>query len=83
LDLNIEVKKFNNRKEVLNAMSKKVKPSAKELQKKIEDLRKLAKEYRNELEDRVKTKPLESAGIIFVAGLILGVLIGTSISGKR
>jgi len=83
LDLNIEVNKFYTKKGVLGSMSEKVKPSAEELQKKIEDLRTLAKEYGTELEDGVKTKPLESIGIIFVVGLVLGVLVCTSISSRR
>jgi len=58
-------------------MSEEKKPTAEELQKKVEDITKLSKEYRDELEEIMKRRPLESAGIIFIAGLVLGILIGT------
>jgi len=64
-------------------MTEKGKPTIEGLQKKIEDMKKLVERYRTELEDRVATRPLESAGIIFIAGLILGVLIGTSSSRRK
>ena len=63
-------------------MSDEVKPKVEDLQKKIEDVSKLAKEYKSELEERMKSRPLQSAGIILIAGLILGVLIGTSVSRR-
>ncbi len=63
-------------------MTEKIKPTTEELQKRIEEVRKLSEKYRSELEDRVKTRPLESAGIIFVAGLVLGILIATSKSRR-
>jgi len=63
-------------------MTEKIKPTTEELQKRIEEVRELSKKYRSELEDRVKTRPLESAGIIFVAGLVLGILIATSKSRR-
>ena len=69
-------------KEAPNSMSEKVKPMVEELQKKVEDVTKLANEYRAELEEIMKRRPLESAGIIFVAGLVLGILIGTSTSRR-
>ena len=59
-------------------MSEEKKPTAEELQKKVEDVTKLAKEYRGEFEEVMKRRPLESAGIIFIAGLVLGLLIGSS-----
>ncbi|MFC1506737.1 hypothetical protein ACFLQ6_06670 [Thermoproteota archaeon] len=33
-----------------------------------------------ELEETIKKKPLESAGVIFIAGIIIGLLIGSSVS---
>ncbi|MCK5604659.1 hypothetical protein KAR91_22410 [Candidatus Pacearchaeota archaeon] len=63
-------------------MTEKIKPTTEELQKRIEEVRELSEKYRSELEDRVKTRPLESAGIIFVAGLVLGILIATSKSRR-
>jgi len=59
-------------------MSEEKKPTAEELQKKVEDVTKLAKEYRGEFEEIMKRRPMESAGIIFIAGLVLGLLIGAS-----
>ncbi len=63
-------------------MAEKVKPTIEELQKKLEDTRKLSEKYRNQLEERVTTKPLESAGIIFIVGIILGILIGAATSRR-
>jgi len=62
--------------------SEKIKPKVEELQKKIEDLRELSEKYKTELEDRVRAKPLESAGLIFIAGLIVGIILGTSTSKR-
>lgn len=70
-------------------MSKKEKPSVEELHKKImnirktrerllEDVKDLSSEAKGELEEMVMGSPLESAAIIFLAGLVLGVLLGTS-----
>ncbi|KON27114.1 hypothetical protein AC481_05775 [miscellaneous Crenarchaeota group archaeon SMTZ-80] len=70
-------------------MSKKEKPSVEELHKKImnirktrarllEDVKDLSSEATGELEEMVMGSPLESAAIIFLAGLVLGVLVGTS-----
>ncbi len=56
-------------------MSEKVKPSVEELQKKIEDVKSLTKGYSTELEERMQTRPFESAGLIFIAGLILGIMV--------
>lgn len=70
-------------------MSKKEKPSVEELHKKImnirktrarllEDVKDLSSEAKGELEEMVMGSPLESAAIIFLAGLVLGVFLGTS-----
>jgi hypothetical protein len=48
-----------------------------DLQEKIQDVKKLADDSRAMLEGRMKRRPLESAAIIFVFGLILGILIGS------
>ena len=56
----------------------KVKPSIVLGHKKIKDVKKLADDSKVILEDRMKSKPLESATMIFMAGLILGILIGSA-----
>jgi F0F1-type ATP synthase assembly protein I len=56
------------------------KPSIEDLYMKIKDVRKLADESKVMIEKRMKSRPLESAAMIFVVGVILGVLIG---SGRR
>jgi len=63
-------------------MTEKVKPTIEELQKKLENTRKLSEKYRNQLEERVTTRPLESAGIFFIVGLILGILVGAATSRR-
>ncbi len=70
-------------------MSEKKKLSVEELHKEImnirktrerllEDIKDLSSEARGELEEMVTGNPLESAAIIFLAGLVLGVLVGTT-----
>ena len=59
-------------------MSEEKKASVEELEKRLEDVRKLVNKYRGELEEIMKRKPMESAGIIFIAGLVLGLLIRSS-----
>ena len=49
-----------------------------ELQKKIEEVMKLSKEYKPEFEKRLKEEPLKSAGMIFLIGLVLGLMLGIS-----
>ena len=56
----------------------KVKPTKDELQKKIEEVMKLTKEYQPELERKIKEEPLKSAGMIFLIGLVLGLMLGIS-----
>ena len=56
----------------------KVKPTIEDLHKTIKDVKKLADDSKIMLADRVKSKPLESATMIFMAGLVLGILIGSA-----
>jgi len=56
----------------------KVKPTIEDLHKTIKDVNKLADDSKAMLEDRMMIKPLESATMIFMAGVILGVLIGSA-----
>ena len=59
-------------------MSEEKKPRVEELEKRFEEVRKLIKKYRGEFEEIMKRKPIETAGIIFIAGLVLGLLIRAS-----
>jgi hypothetical protein len=52
--------------------------SVEDLQKKIKDVKKLTDDSKVMLEDKMKNRPLESAAMIFVAGVILGVLISST-----
>ena len=63
---------------IKNEKPEEVKPSREDLHKKIKDVRKLADDSKAMLEERMKKRPLESASMIFVAGVILGVLIGST-----
>jgi len=54
------------------------KPSIEDLHKTIKDVKKLADDSKVMLEDRVKRRPLESATMIFMVGLVLGILIGSA-----
>ncbi len=56
----------------------KVKPSIEDLDKTINDVKKLADDSKIMLENRMKKRPLESATMIFVVGVVLGVLIGSA-----
>jgi len=56
----------------------KVKPTIEDLHQTIKDVKKLADDSKIMLEDRMKSKPLESATMIFMAGVVLGVLIGSA-----
>ena len=56
---------------------KQAKPTIEDLNKKIKDVKKLADDSKVVLEDKMKSKPMESAAMIFVVGLILGILIGS------
>lgn len=48
----------------------------------IEDVKRLSKEYGAELEVMIERRPLETAGIIFIVGVILGILLGKSASRR-
>ena len=56
----------------------KAKPSIEDLEKVIKDVKKLADDSKVMLEDRMKSKPLESVTMVFMAGVILGILIGSA-----
>jgi len=53
-----------------------------ELQKRLGDLKEFTETSRVELEAMIKRRPLESAGVVFLAGIVVGVLIGASISRR-
>ena len=53
-----------------------------DLQETVGDVKELAERTRVELETMIKRKPLESAGIVFIAGIVFGLLIGTSIARR-
>ncbi len=52
--------------------------SIEDLQKKIKDVKKLTDDSKVMLEDKMKNRPFESASMIFVVGVILGLLIGSA-----
>jgi len=54
------------------------KPSIEDLYMKIKDVRKLAEDSKVTMEKRMKSRPLESAAMIFLVGLILGIIIGST-----
>jgi F0F1-type ATP synthase assembly protein I len=54
------------------------KPSIEDLYLKIKDVKKLADDSKTMIKERMKSRPLESAAMIFVAGVILGVLISST-----
>jgi len=58
--------------------SEEAKPSIEDLDKTIKDVKKLTDDSKVMIENRMKSKPLESATMIFMAGVILGVLIGSA-----
>ncbi len=58
--------------------SEKIKHTVDKAQKKIVKLTKLSKEYESDLKRMMKKTPYESAGIIFIIGLVLGLIIGMS-----
>ena len=54
------------------------KPTIEDLDKTIKDVKKLTDDSKVMLENRMKKRPLESATMIFMAGVVLGVLIGSA-----
>lgn len=63
-------------------MAEKIKPTIEDLQRRLEGMEKITDKYKMVLEERIRSKPLESAGLIFVGGIILGVLIGAAVSRR-
>ncbi|MGQ9543352.1 MAG: hypothetical protein ACUVTM_04600 [Candidatus Bathyarchaeia archaeon] len=63
-------------------MAEKVKLSAEELQKRIKEVRDLAEKSKLEIEEMLRKRPLESAGVVFIAGIVIGILIGASLSRR-
>ena len=57
-------------------------PKLEDLQKKIEEMQQVTEKYKASLEEKIRSKPLESAGLIFAGGAILGILIGIFISKR-
>ncbi len=46
------------------------------LQEKVEDARAVAEQSRAKVESFVRKRPIESAGMFFLAGLLFGLVIG-------
>ena len=63
-------------------MAEKIKPTMEDLQKRIQSMEETAQLYKTQLEDTIRSKPLQSAGAIFVGGLILGILLGIAVSRR-
>lgn len=63
-------------------MAERAKMTVEELQKRLGDLKEFTETSRVELEAMIKRKPLESAGVVFLAGIVVGVLIGASIARR-
>lgn len=59
------------------------KPSIEELKKRVEDIEKAAAEYKSLLEERVRSRPLESVAMFLAGGVVLGILIGLAISRRQ
>ena len=64
-------------------MSERLKSTAEDLNKRVEDLEKMVGTYKNLAEDKIKSKPLESVGIVLLGGVLLGVLIGMAVSRRK
>jgi ElaB/YqjD/DUF883 family membrane-anchored ribosome-binding protein len=63
-------------------MSEKLKSTAEDLNKRVEDLEKMLGTYKDATEDKIRSKPLESVGIVLLGGVLLGVLIGMAVSRR-
>jgi F0F1-type ATP synthase assembly protein I len=63
-------------------MDEKSKVTIEDLYKRIGDVKDYTEKTRKELQDTIKKKPLESAGAIFIAGVIIGIIIGTAMSRR-
>ncbi|MEM2942568.1 MAG: hypothetical protein QXT81_04005 [Candidatus Bathyarchaeia archaeon] len=67
---------------VESELAERAKMTVEELQKRLGDLKEFAETSRVELEAMIKRRPLESAGVVFLAGVVVGVLIGSAISRR-
>ena len=63
-------------------MDEKSKVTIEDLHKRIGEVKDYTEKTRKELQDTIKKKPLESAGAIFIAGVIIGIIIGTAMSRR-
>jgi len=63
-------------------LAERAKMTVEELQKRLGDLKEFTETSRVELEAMIKRRPLESAGVVFLAGIVVGVLIGASIARR-
>ncbi|MFC1506448.1 hypothetical protein ACFLQ6_05185 [Thermoproteota archaeon] len=63
-------------------MEEKTKVTIEDLHKTIGEVKDYTEKTRKELQETIKKNPLESAGTIFIAGVVIGLLIGTSISRR-
>lgn len=70
-------------------LAEKVRPTVEELQRRLEDLEKRAETYKiiadeklNMAQEKIRSKPLEAVGIVFIGGIVLGVLIGSVLSRR-
>jgi ElaB/YqjD/DUF883 family membrane-anchored ribosome-binding protein len=63
-------------------MAEKAKLTLEELQKRLGDLKEYAERTRVELEGMIKKRPVESAGVVFIAGIVVGILIGSSVARR-
>jgi ElaB/YqjD/DUF883 family membrane-anchored ribosome-binding protein len=52
------------------------------ISEKLEDVKAVAEKSKAQVEGLIKSRPVESAGIIFIAGLLLGVLLGAMASHR-
>lgn len=64
-------------------MSERMKSTAEDLQKRVEDLEKMVGTYKGLAEEKIRSKPLESVGIVLLGGVVLGVLIGMAFSRRN
>ena len=67
----------------LFVMSEKIKPTIEDLQKRIQSMEQTARMYRAQLEETIRSKPLQSVGLIFVGGFVLGILLGVAVSRRK
>jgi ElaB/YqjD/DUF883 family membrane-anchored ribosome-binding protein len=65
-----------------DVMAEKAKMTVDELQKRLGDLTEVVETSRVEVEAMIKRRPLESAGVVFIAGVVIGLMIGASLSRR-